>query len=267
MTKIFAAKLALVLVLISVAIVSSAQSDGTVALYLKNGDVIFGKVLKTAEDGTIRIINTCGLFYFKATEIDSISKKHPEPNMSFTLDNVINPRKEYTYKEKGFYNITSVGLLLGQGQNGFLPVPSLTTINGWQFNKNVSAGLGIGFEYYDWAVLPIFADARYYLKNTKHSPFGAFKIGYSLPVEKPVQYDNGYGGEEKYYGGIQINPEIGLRIRMGKISALLLSIGYHFQRLSYDEESYYNWWENSQTAVKRVTTDYNRISFRIGFQF
>lgn len=267
MTKIFAAKLALVLVLISVAIVSPAQSGETVALYLKNGDVIFGKVIKSAPDGTVSILNDCGLFNFKPTEIDSISSHHPVSKGSFPVLNNTNTKKQYTYKEKGYYNITSVALLFGQGQDGFLPVPSLTTVNGWQFNKHVSAGLGIGFEYYEWAVLPIFADARYYLKQEKVSPFGAIKLGYSIPVEKPTQYDNGYGGKDKYYGGIQLNPEIGLRIRMGKVSSLLLSMGYHFQQLSHDEQSYYNWWENNIATEKKITTEYNRVSFRVGFQF
>lgn len=266
MIKIFAAKLALVLVLISVAIVSPAQSGETVALYLKIGDVIFGKIIQTSEDGSVSILNDCGLFNYNSNEIDSISKIHPVNKQSFSIASNIITKKEYKFKEKGYYNVTSVALLLGQGQNGYLPVPSLTTINGWQFNKHAYAGLGIGFEYYEWAVMPIFADARYILKQEKVSPFGAIKLGYSFPVEKPTQYDNGYGGINDYYGGIQLNPELGLSIRTSKITSLLLSIGYHFQQLSY-EESYYNWWENNLATEKKVTTDYNRISFRIGLMF
>ena len=66
-------KLAFVLVLVTVAIVSSAQSGETVAIFLKGGDVRFGQIVQSDSLGNLGLLNECGLFHIKADDIDSIS--------------------------------------------------------------------------------------------------------------------------------------------------------------------------------------------------
>lgn len=215
------AKFALVLVLMFIAIVSSAQSGETVAILLKNGDVRIGGASEATSD-----------------------------------------------KQHGYYNITSVALLFGQGQNGFLPIPSLTMVNGWQISPKLYTGLGIGYEYYEWSVMPLFADVKYMFVSAgtdKLMPFCSMKLGWAFPLGKPTEEDSNYDGITKYQGGIQLNPEAGIRISMGNNSALLLSMGYHFQQLSYKSKTYY-WW-NSTQYESTTHTDYNRITFRLGFRF
>ena len=134
------AKFALVLVLMFIAIVSSAQSGETVAVYLKDGDVRIGRIEHSDNAGNIRLTNACGVFNIKAADIKSMNPVKP-----FETEPII--KKEP--RQKGYYNITSVALLFGQGQVGFLPIPSLTTVNGWQINQKLFTGLGIGFEYYE----------------------------------------------------------------------------------------------------------------------
>ncbi|HLN52316.1 MAG TPA: hypothetical protein VK212_01325 [Lentimicrobium sp.] len=271
--------IALVLVLLSVAIVSPAQSGEAVALFLKGGDVRFGKVINRDQAGNIRLANECGIFNIKATDIDSIKnydvafsndfrqRIETLPQSTGMMTRILKESKEsVSYKEKGFYNITSVALLFGQGQDGFLPIPSLTTVLGWQFNKKMLAGAGIGYEYYEWSVGTLFADLKYMVNQKNVMPFGSFKIGYALPIGKPSETDNYYGEITKYYGGIQLNPEAGIRLHIGQGSSLLLSIGYHFQQLAHDENTYYFWGSSSRYTTK-VNTDYNRVSFRLGFMF
>lgn len=259
---------ALVLVLLSMAIVSSAQSDETVAFFLKNGNIIYGKLIETDNTGNIKVANDCGVYNIKATEIDSISKRHQVINIKeqsvVTVNQSTNTSTDKTVK-KGYYNLTSVGLLLGQAQDGFVPVPSLTTVNGWRFSNSLYTGIGLGFEYYDWSVLPIFIDVRYIHGSGQVVPFGSFKIGYGFPIEKPSDSQNDYyDSKTKYFGGVQLNPEVGIQLKVGT-TALLVSLGYHFQQLSYNETTY-NWW-NSNPVEKKVNTDYNRVSLRIGFIF
>jgi len=252
-------KLALVLVLMFTAIVSSAQSGETVAVYLKDGDVRIGRIEHTDSAGNVRLTNSCGTFNIKAADIKSMNPVKP-----FETEPVI--KKEP--RQKGYYNITSVALLFGQGQNGFLPIPSLTTVNGWQIIPKLYTGLGIGFEYYEWGVMPVFADVKYLFLSAgsqKYTPFGSMKLGWSFPIGKPTDEDANYEGITKYQGGIQLNPEAGIRISMGNNNALLLSMGYHFQQLSYKSRTYY-WWNSSQYE-STTHTDYNRITFRLGFQF
>ncbi|GEM_PF-708082 len=269
--------IALVLVLLSVAIVSPAQSGEAVAIFLKGGDVRFGNIVNRDSNGNVRLANECGIFNISSSEIDSIKnynvsfsddfKQKISPQPTGRLDRLIEESKERAaYKEKGFYNMTSVALLLGEGQDGFLPVPSLTTVFGWQLNKKILAGAGIGYEYYEWSVGTLFADFKYMLTKKYVMPFASFKIGYALPISKPPSSNNYYGDITKYYGGVQLNPEAGIRVPIGEGSSLLLSLGYHFQQLAQDETSYYFWGSSSNYTTK-VNTDYNRISFRLGFMF
>lgn len=277
-------KLALVLVLMFTAIVSSAQSGETVAVYLKDGDVRIGRIEYTDSAGNVRLTNSCGTFNIKAADIKSMNPVKPfetepssvHPNAQVMDDPMVkdgtNPyvhgRAYQEPRQKGYYNITSVALLFGQGQNGFLPIPSLTTVNGWQINPKLYTGLGIGFEYYEWGVMPVFADVKYLFLTAgsqKYTPFGSMKLGWSFPIGNPTEEDVNYEGITKYQGGIQLNPEAGIRISMGNNNALLLSMGYHFQQLSYKSRTYY-WWNSSQYE-STTHTDYNRITFRLGFQF
>lgn len=271
------ATLALFLVMFSCAIVSTAQSVETVAIFLKNGDVRFGKITEATENGTIRLVNECGIYHIKRAEIDSI-KNINTPSLREDLQQagsynyqvhtaVKAPAKnDFKATEKGYYNITSVALLFGQGQNGFLPIPSLSSVNGWQFNKSLLTGIGIGYEYYEWGVLPVFAEVKYMMGSERIIPFGSLKIGYALPVSKPSNsHEDNYTNATEYIGGIQLNPEAGIRILLSNKSSFLLSIGYHFQQLSYKANNYY-WWNNSNYETT-VHTDYNRISLRAGFMF
>ncbi len=260
---------ALFLVLNSIAIVSSAQSGETVAIFLKGGDVRIGQTVQTDSQGNIRLVNDCGVYNIKKADIDSIAPY----KVNAALGNPQRPgsAQENTpesKEEKKWYNLTSVALLMGQGQNGFIPIPSFTNVTGIRLGTNVLAGIGIGFEYYEWSVMPVFADVKYISKRERTKPFLSMKLGYAFPLGKSSQIqDDYYNGEvTEYYGGLQLNPEAGLMIPIsGGTSSLVLSMGYHFQQLSYKYNKY-SWWgyEYNNTIVH---TDYNRISFRLGYKF
>jgi hypothetical protein len=268
---------ALFLVLNSIAIVSPAQSGESVAVFLKGGDVRIGKVVNTDNMGNIRLTNDCGIFNIKEADIDSITSVKTSVGTSVNsntsspgnkqVNETITDKPEEKNDRK-WYNLTSVALLMGQGQNGFLPVPSITTVTGIRLGSNVMAGIGVGYEYYDWSVMPVFADVKYTLDIDRIMPFFSMKLGYGFPLGKASQVDNDfYNGEiTNLNGGLQLNPEAGLMIRTsGSTSALVLSIGYHFQQVSY-EYNKYSWW-GYQYDNTVVHTDYNRISFRIGYLF
>ena len=274
-------KLAFVLVLVTVAIVSSAQSGETVAIFLKGGDVRFGQIVQSDSLGNLGLLNECGLFHIKADDIDSISLKsraiqppsnqpgNPEafqpsrPMHQALADN--NKSTGVETKQTGYYNITSVALLFGQGQDGFIPLPSLTMVNGWQINPNLFTGMGVGYEYYEWGVIPFFAEVKYMRSSDRVKPFCSLKLGYSIPAEKPSESSDYYNVITDYIGGVLVSPEAGIRIPMGYTNALMLSLGYHYQELSY-KQTYQNWYYTTNTE-STIHTNYNRISIKVGFMF
>lgn len=275
-TKSNLATLALVLVMFSIAIVSPAQTGEAVAIFLKGGEARFGRITEFDNQGNVELVNECGIFKFSASEIDSIKPWNKASYKGADLQNTYiythtsandnDSDKPYISPDKGYYNYSSLALLFGQGQNGLLPVPSLTTVNGWQINKRLFTGIGIGYEYYEWSVMPVFADIKYMLGSDNFIPYGSFKIGYSFPISKPSDvYDDYNNNASKYYGGIQVSPEAGFRILLSDNTSLMMSIGYHFQQLSYRQLNYY-WWNNTGNE-STVHTDFNRISLRVGFLF
>ncbi len=227
---------------------AAAQKLRGEAVYLKNGSVVTGKIVQNDPLAGIKISNDCGIWLYSVSEIDSLG---------------VNPYvRYYTAKTKGYYNISSVGLLIGEGNTAGPVLPSFTTINGYKFLPGLTSGIGVGYEYYDWSVLPLFADARYFFSNEGFSPFLLAQGGYSFSLEQ--NFDNNYYGNQitKTYGGPMFGAGAGIRAGIARHSALLISLSYRFQKLSYDSENY---WE---PGVERTSvTNYNRIALTASFLF
>ncbi|NTW26386.1 MAG: hypothetical protein HGA37_16925, partial [Lentimicrobium sp.] len=224
----------------------AAQSRKQVAVYLKSGDVVYGRIIAHDSLGNYRISNDCGITQLSQAEIDYIGKdRFSRPDL----------------KKSGYFNQSSIALLFGEGQDGFQPIPSLTMVNGWQWNQKIFTGLGLGYEHFDIGVIPLFAEGMYLFGNESFAPFLSFRIGYSFPLGEQ-ETNEYYATVSETYGGINLSSEAGISIAVGSKSALLVSIGYHHQELSYKETT--NMWNNYD---KTVFTNYNRISLKLGFVF
>jgi hypothetical protein len=167
----------------------------------------------------------------------------------------------------GYFNITDVGILIGSPHNSH-PAPfTFQTINGWHVNEQLSAGLGLGVEFIAGSYLPVFADFRYYVRNTNFSPFFMLDLGYSFPL------DDDYSNVTQYYynkpwqgnytmpdyragGGWLINPGFGIRNMFSENFGVIFSVGYRNQRLFYRAENDH-----------RLIADYNRLVMRLGILF
>lgn len=233
------------------------RSQDKTAFYLKNGEVLFGHVIGTDSVGSYRVENECGINVVYALELDSIQIINKKEVPQF-----------FQQEKKGYYNLSSLALLFGEGRNDNFPIPSLTMVNGYYFNPQFFTGIGIGYEYYEWSTLPLFAEAKYLLKKQGMIPFVSLKLGYGFSLN-PNQRDKVYSGNQtaKTYGGALISPELGILIPVGNADAFLIGIGFHHQELSKDSFVYNDWREGSELMKRRIFTNYNRISLRISFMF
>lgn len=174
-------------------------------------------------------------------------------------------------KEKGYFNVTQVSLLMGNRQttewntyyyphgypywssssiaypygnyrarNDLQIAPSVTITNGYRFNEHWAAGVGIGFEIFNNNLFPVFADIRYTLWDSKVSPFFALKTGYAFNSFKRIHYDSKYLDFEPYYvynadirvyGGFMLNPEIGVKVTLSEKTDLLFIVAYRHQKI------------------------------------
>lgn len=222
---------------------------------LKNGEMVKGVILSRDAEKGIRIESSCGIRVIALAELDTIVEGDANSKRFSTV--------------KGFYNLSSLTLLFGEGEDGFVPLPSLTTTFGYQLTNSTMVGAGLGFEYYKWPVLPLYTEARYLLRDDDILlPWVSLRAGGSLPLVS--KYDGGgyYGwvSEGKTYGGLMINPETGVWVPLSRTTGLSVSAGYHHQRLSHDEPLI-DWRFGTQIGTKRVYTYYNRINLRLGLYF
>jgi len=217
----------------------------------------------------------------------------------FDKDNYINMDKNEIHsnfdkrKEKGYYSIMQVSLLLGNSQSSIYGpnysydygynypytctkltlAPSFTITNGYMFNKHWAAGAGVGFEIFDHNLFPLFAEVRYTLWDSKISPFVTMKGGYSFGNFKAKHYDDLYlnwspyyinDASLRHYGGIMLNPEIGVKVPLNDNCDLLFTVAYRHQKTKSIAKKDY---ESNQFDEWEHKEDLNRISFGIAIMF
>ena len=162
-----------------------------------------------------------------------------------------------------YYNHTQVSLLIGEeseDQARKAIIPSFQTVAGIRLGKHFGIGLGAGVEPFEYVAFPVFISGSYFLSDKKTAPYFAAKAGYAFAnSHKKLNYYYSYG-EFDNKGGLMLNPEVGLRIKMPYFD-MTLSGGYRFQRL----ESSISQEGSSYTYKRRV--DYQRVSFALGIMF
>lgn len=139
----------------------------------------------------------------------------------------------YPGEDRGFYQGVNVRMMFSQNfiprrglpfQTGFGGQYSL----GYQFNRNILTGTGIGASYYDGlTIIDIFGQIRYCLSSrSHHSLFIGLEAGYGLPIASSLL---------ELKGGYSFRPSIGLRIGTRGNYNLLLEAGIQIQNVSYIE--------------------------------
>ncbi|MBN4051266.1 hypothetical protein JYU16_00470 [bacterium AH-315-M05] len=219
-------------------------------IYLKNGSIIRGVIIDHKFGEYVKI-ESCGknVWVFRSEDIDRIEK-----------EKLILVKRDLNFKEKGYYNITDIGMLAGRDvyQNKYSF--SFLILNGYQFKNRLSLGLGIGLEILDIPLAPVLLDIRYSFLKGKFTPFLAIKGGYSIPLVN--YYDN--GNNPKYKGGYLIGSVIGIRNYFTDNSAIVFSVGFRHQQLKSTRTTW--WWEEGE-QITEVTQYFNRIAVRVGYLF
>lgn len=202
-------------------------------------------------------------------------------------------------KEKGYYSIMQVSLLLGNSQHtervhfypdyygsSFSPVnnypythtrlsvaPSLSLSNGYMFNAHWAAGAGVGFEIFDHHLFPLFAELRYTLWDNRISPFVTMKGGYAFGNFKAKHHEELYFNWSPYhlndaslrhYGGIMLHPEIGVKVPLNEYNDLLITAAYRHQKTKSVVRKDY---ESNQFDEWEHSVELNRLSFGVAIMF
>ncbi|CAN5118459.1 hypothetical protein BH23BAC3_BH23BAC3_35170 [soil metagenome] len=145
----------------------------------------------------------------------------------------------------GFYNRTGTDLLLGSSSS----TARFYTINGYRFNQQVSAGLGVGYVPYNDPIglISIFADLNYIFSDRDVSPFLFLRMGYGLSTHADEDVHI-----EEHEGGIMINPGLGLQFSTSKSWSWYFNAGYNRDRSAHSYETWGNRTVNNRYSYRRV---------------
>jgi hypothetical protein len=226
----------------------SAQKQEVDAVYLKNGEVYRGSLQNHPDENQIMLQTLCwNTMLFGAGDVDHIDRE---------MVNVKSSRLHVP--SSGYFNRTDLGVLIGTGNNEKNAIFSAQMVNGYKINSRFYPGFGIGIEFYEQAVVPLFADVSYHFGRNVLSPFIRGSMGYSIPVEDPPET---WGMSTNNNGGYMYALGLGTFVRLNGHNSLTISLVYRFQSLRSVITQ--DWTDE----VLNLNRQYNRIAFRIGFVF
>ncbi len=217
-----------------------AQENREDVVYFKDGSILRGEIIEQNGNESLKI-KTVGrnVIVVMLEEVKEIRKEEV-------------PGKQY-FKEKGYVNLSGVSILPG----GSTSTPSFQMINGYQFNSQLSAGIGIGFVLYNdpLNLMPLFLDIKYKFLEANTTPFVFFKSGYSFSILPDESME-----VESHRGGFMMNPGVGLQFDTSGGFGIYFSAGYNLDNSSFEQEGF-----NGRIIVNDIS--YRRLLLGFGLTF
>jgi hypothetical protein len=166
-------------------------------------------------------------------------------------------------------SFTQGGVLIGNSDNtNSAPFAVNTSLN-YAVHRNISAGVGVGVEFFLETHLPVTGNILYQFGNKRLVPFIMLQAGYQVALESKLTNDRHYyptpipefynyysPGKLKAKGGFMANPSVGIIYYTKYGFGWSLAAGYRYQQLNYTGEDDY-----------KMHVEYNRLSLQIGIIF
>ncbi|MCF6364948.1 MAG: hypothetical protein L3J35_01985 [Bacteroidales bacterium] len=236
-------KTLLFLTIFFISLTNIVISQNKSSLHLKNGSIIYGKIIENIPDSIVKIKTECNnILVFEKQKIESI-----------------NSTKNEKYKTIP-YNLTMDAGIAGFGGSYDASISLLIT-GTYNFNEKYYVGITSGIEYFQIPVLPVAGELRADIFKRNTTPFIYFRGGYGF---KLIRDEENSSYIATYKGGIMFGSGIGIKKRFTSEFAMTFSIGYRHQQ-TYESYDY--------VLGDRWNSDYerhyfnNRTTFRIGFIF
>lgn len=224
----------------------SAQKSKDV-LYLKNGSMIYGKLIEIT-DSQYKIKTSDGsVFIFTPAEVDKFM------NEEIRFEG---------RKENGFGFVLEAGLMVG-GQNTDYVAPfSFNYLGNYTAGTNNIYGIGSGVEYIGDPFMPLFFEYKHIMNRKKTSPFIFGRAGRLFHLNGEEESNNYsypyYGYSKSYEGGFTMT--LGTGISWAREDhETYLSFAYRNAHTSYTEK-------NNSSSTKYYNT-LNRLEIKYGFRF
>jgi len=216
------------------------------ALYLKNGSIIYGKLLEISGN-KYRIQTSEGsLFIYSSDEVDKFIKEAPRFDGR---------------KTSGIGFAFEAGLLVGSQNSEFdAPFSFNLLVNYTAGTKNI-VGIGSGVEFLGSTFSPVFIEYKRLFNERKATPFIFFRGGALIHTGADEESDpyNQYYYPKDYQGGASLAIGTGISWAREDMETYL-SFAYRYAQTSYKQDSY-------NDVIYTYETNYNRLEIKFGFKF
>lgn len=242
-----------------------ADSNCVDLIHLKNGSLFRGKIVEYKPGESLTVRTSSGLLlWFEDKKVRKIVQDCPKVRPVKTR--VPRSERPYSFRERGWYNATRAGVLLGdahwgQSSQGVF----LQHSTGWQFGRLLGAGIGAGIENFtpdadDAATYPVFAEARGYFLPRKVSPYFSLAGGYAFAGKVRQQFDNNWSNQitDDWQGGWMARGSLGYRFG----NHFTLDFGIRLQRKT---RLWTARWGSNETGRDRIL--HKRLEVSAGFLF
>jgi hypothetical protein len=211
-------------------------------LYLKNGSVVYGKLVEKSKERFL--IKTTDGFRFGFTP-DQVERYYISKNPA---EDISGP--------KGFGFTMQSGMLIGSGEDVFFFLFSFTPMLTYTINNIHSISAGSGVELYDGVMMPLFAEYKINFSEKRLTTFYYLKGGALLNLKADEKND--YYSRD-YRPGSTFGTGLGVSWPFGRYDSYI-QLGY---RYSFIKSIY-----NNQGGYPNVEKyNINLLDITFGFKF
>jgi hypothetical protein len=225
----------------------SAQRTKDV-LYLKNGSIIYGKLLEIKDDDYRMQVQDGSIFSYKTAEVEKFAKESP----------VYDGRKS-----GGFSFAIEGGLLVGAQSTEYNAPFSFNVLAGFIKNTKHQVSFGTGVEFIGKPYTPLYVEYKYLISEKKTIPFvfirggGIVQLGGDNNDSYDYNYD--YNVPFNYKGGGSFTAGTGISWAKEGYETYL-SFAYRYAHSSYDQKEY-------NQGITTYENTLNRLEIKFGFRF
>jgi hypothetical protein len=233
--------------LIIIGFTLSAQRTKDV-LYLKDGSIIYGKLIEIKDDNYRIQASDGSIFVYKTGEVEKFAKESP----------VYDGRKS-----GGFGFAIEGGLLVGAQNTDYNAPFSFNVLAGFVKNTKHLVSFGSGVEFIGKPYTPLFIEYKYMISVNKTAPFvfvrggGIVQIGGTNSDSYDYNYD--YNTPFNYKGGASFTAGTGISWSKEGYETYM-SFAYRYAHSSYDQKEY-------NQGITTYENTLNRLEIKIGFRF
>ncbi|MEO6165899.1 MAG: hypothetical protein ABIO46_09855, partial [Chitinophagales bacterium] len=236
-----------VMLLVTVAKWSSAQSGLQDVVYLKDGSILRGNIIAQYADSLVKIeiaggsvlaVNRKQLDYIEY-KVRTVNPAPPERNDTPTVR-----------RQHGYFNVTEMGVLPGSNfAYDYYYGPSTSvgftvqSIHGYRINPHFLTGAGLAIDFIQYPMGQLFADGRWEILDRKTTPFIFADAGYGIPL---ASGSSDPSLQVTYHGGFTWGAGAGMRVNFRNEGAFLMEVGYKMIKRS--EEYDYDVWGTDKTT-------------------